>query len=128
MVWLEKGVASRLIRIAEREAGLQRTRTGLLEQLIAKFGDPIPDWDYATIAQKLVSTPEEDRIVERLLGVQWGQKIVQGQQIASSFQHLRSALVQIKSIGVEVGDFLELPYTEMWLDVVKRLEILRKPL
>ncbi len=74
LVWLEKGVPSRLVRIAEREAGLQQTRTGLLEQLIAKFGDPIPDWDYAAIAEKLVSTPEEHRIVEKLMGMQWGKK------------------------------------------------------
>ena len=125
VVWLEKGVASRLMRIAEREVGLQQTRSGLLEVLSTKFGNPIPDWDYADIANNLVSTPEEDRNAEKLLGLQWGQKIVQGKQIASSLEQLRSALVQLKSIGVEVGDFLGLPHIENWMDVVKRLGIIQ---
>ena len=125
LVWMKKGVASRLGKIAEREAGLQRTRANLLEQLATTFGNPIPDWDYLDISEKLVSTPEEERSLKKLLGVQWGQKLIQNQQCTATFRHLRAALVRLRSNGETVSEFLELKPTDLWVDVVRRLEVIQ---
>ena len=113
LVWMKEGVARRLRRIAEKEAGLQRTSAILSEQLVAAFGNPIPDRDYAAITEKLAFTPEEDRSLQKLLGVQWGQKLIQGQQRTATLRHLRTALVRLKSIVDEVSDFLNLEPTDL---------------
>ena len=123
--WMNEGVASRLRVIADNEAGLQRTRAILSEQLVAMFGDPIPDRDYAGIAEELAFTPEEDRSLQNLLGVRWGQKLIQGQQCTATFQHLKTALVRLKSIAGEVSDFLDLEPTDLWIQVAKWLEVIQ---
>jgi very-short-patch-repair endonuclease/DNA polymerase III delta prime subunit len=124
--WLQDSVAKRLRIVAEREADLQRTRALLLEQLSNAFGSPIPNWDFAGLTEQLLVTPEEERSLGRLLGGQWTERLVQGRQATStSLRQLSTTLVNMKSLEVEVTDFIGLKPTETWTNLERLLYIVQ---
>lgn len=107
--WLQEGVAKRLRSIAEREADLQRTRSQLIERLSGTFGSPVPNWDYAALAEQLCVTPAEKRSLRRALGEGWAERLVRRQDAASpALQQLKIAFTRLKSVGTEVAEFLRL--------------------
>lgn len=120
--WLQDGVTGRLRSVAERQADLRRTRASLMEPVSNAFGSPIPNWNFAALAEELVVTGAEERTLRRLLGEQWGKQIVQGRQ-TDSFRQVNAALVRLTSVGEEVSNFLELKSPENWVTVLSLLEL-----
>lgn len=124
--WMQDGFGKRLRKVVEREAGLQRTRESLLEQLSDAFGSPIPNWDFAALAEQLVVAPAEERSLKRLLGEQWTERLVQGQHATSAtLRQLKGALDRLKVIGAEVAEFLGLKTGETWTNLLEIMDIVQ---
>ena len=107
--WVSPGVHARLRTIAKREANKQRERERILDRLGARFGEPVPDWEYASLREQMRLEPSERQTFEELLGENYSSRLVKpGLATFDLVERLGATLDDLQSATSDLAGLLRL--------------------
>ena len=120
--WLTPKASAGLRKIAGEDARLQRARQDRLDRLAPYFGKDVPEWDFASLLDRVKLEPGERQLLEQLLGAGYSALLMRPELATfNALELLKAALDDLRNAANDLAAFMQAESPATLSEIAERI-------